>query len=942
MKRRALLLLISVSLFGKELTVESFFFNCEKIDFCTSLKDHFIEMENKSYPREYIVRMLEEAKSSFHDHEMSYDIKIQQSRASVYLKIVPASSVSRFSITTKSNIDLSRFPIPKKGDRFSDKDLVVLIDDIKIFLETKGYKDPEVKVKKVKQGHLLFIDIDINEGYLQRLKKVEVIGDDQAKKTIYSRLEKFKNRVWDRSSIDIEIANITNHYRREGYYLFKCEITDVKKDKNNSVVPVIKVIWGPQFGLDIKGNKVVSRSDIVNNIRGLYIARRGEVSELQFKESIQEMYLRRGLYYSKIKVAKMTSPVINRSKDVKEKILPKRIRYFITINEGRHLEMREIRFIGAQKYIQNELKQHFIKQGSILIKRGHVDEFYIKNFVEEIKKYYFRKGFIFAKINGFEVRKDVVSKTSTVLYRIAEGKQVFWSKLNLIGIPDKVRNLALKNVKNREGGEVNLADLKSDIQTIENNIKDHGYFFAQILNKESKEIIQYSKDYSSAALMLRASLGEVIRFNNVIVIGADSTDNNIIEREVFLKKSEKITPSKIQVIRTKIAKTGLFSSVSVRPFLESNSREMANLLISVKEKKFGFMEFAPGFRSDIGFKFSTKIGYNNLFGKNHAMILNARVNQRLDESSFDTRRRKEKQNRLEFKTSLRYNWPYFISLPVDSSTLFSFSRRRLRSFDVDIIHGSFTLRKDWVDWLSTTIRYQIELDKQFDETNPEDIDNFSVGSVIPGITFDFRDRPINPSSGTLFNLSAELARPYLGSREGNKYISYDKIVSRNVLYVPLSRNKVLAFSLAAGVQSNRGRERPIPNIKTFRLNGVDRVRGFTSNEINRLNIAELGHPSIDHVDVYNKIYFTNLKLEFRYSMLDFFVMTPFLDAGRVMLNHYQPFDLRMGAGLGAKFVTPVGVLNFDYGVKLKRNRFLDEGEVHRDSFGRFHLTLGFF
>lgn len=65
----------------------------------------------------------------------------------------------------------------------------------------------------------------------------------------------------------------------------------------------------------------------------------------------------------------------------------------------------------------------------------------------------------------------------------------------------------------------------------------------------------------------------------------------------------------------------------------------------------------------------------------------------------------------------------------------------------------------------------------------------------------------------------------------------------------------------------------------------------------------------------------------------------FFDAGRVFIDKFQPLDLRTSVGAGFKFLTPVGSLDFDYGVKLNKRTYPDQ---KRDSTGRFHLSIGFF
>ena len=932
MKVYYLLLFISFISEAAIVQVQNFFLNCKEIGPCPNLEARFENMQVNYSSQEKLMEILEEVKKSLSEYEISYRVALSGGIAKVYVTFTPLTRIGEFSIEVKNNINLSKFSMPRKGDRFSEKDIEALRDDLKELLKIKGYKRPKIKVEKTLKDYRFFIHISVDAGSLKKIKRVEVIAEKDSLELIIPRFENFKNELWDKSSFDIKLEDIVTSYQNEGYYLFTLKVIKIKEELANLVIPVVSVNFGPRLGFDIKGNKTLSRLEIVNKLKEMFNSHGKEVSKLQIRRWIQELYFEKSVYHSKVLI---TDRIIFLGR--------RELRnYFINIQEGHRYSIERISFDGVKEFTEGELRDYFKSQGNRLIRRGYLDENYTKDFVEDLKKYYLKKGFIFVKIIGPKIRKDMENKLAKIFYHIVEGRQVYWKRFDLVGVPDDVKNLVIKGIKNGEEAPVNLVDLRSDIQKIENNLREQGYFFVKILNKNSTNVIQYSKDYSSATLNLRIYLGKIVRFNDVVIVGLKHTHRKVIEREVFLNKSEKITPSKIQKLRARILKLGLFRSISLSPFFDDNSKEEANILISVVERKFGFLEFAPGFRSDVGLKFSTAVGYNNLFGQNHSIIFKSQVNQRLDFSSFDERRRQNKKKNLEYKVSLSYDWPYFIFLPIEMSTIFSFFKKKFRSFDADITRGSFTLSRVWADWFSTTIRYRIENNKQFDTTDSDDAGNFSVGSLMPGLTLDFRNHSIHPSSGAIFNLSAELTRPYLGSQDGNKDISYNKIISRNAFYFPLERNMVLAFSFMMGVQKNLSREIPIPSIKVFRLSGIDRVRGFSSNEINRLDLEGRDFPNIDNIDVLDKIYFVNFKLEPRYNFSDTFVLAPFVDAGRIMLDTYRPLDLRGSVGLSLKFVTPVGILNFDYGIKMKRNRFRDGTREVKDDFGRFHLTLGFF
>ena len=78
----------------------------------------------------------------------------------------------------------------------------------------------------------------------------------------------------------------------------------------------------------------------------------------------------------------------------------------------------------------------------------------------------------------------------------------------------------------------------------------------------------------------------------------------------------------------------------------------------------------------------------------------------------------------------------------------------------------------------------------------------------------------------------------------------------------------------------------------------------------------------------------NTNVELRVPLLYGFIVAFFMDTGSVWLND-QPgydFDLRESAGVGLRYVTPVGPVAVDYGYKLDRK----DGE----SPSKWNFTIG--
>jgi outer membrane protein insertion porin family len=400
----------------------------------------------------------------------------------------------------------------------------------------------------------------------------------------------------------------------------------------------------------------------------------------------------------------------------------------------------------------------------------------------------------------------------------------------------------------------------------------------------------------------------------------------------------------------------LFVNVRVRPLYHKGETSLTDVAVEVVERDYGLIEVAPGYRTDIGLKLSGTVSYMNIFGENVSTSLTGQINQRLDFQAFDERRRKEGKSLLEYNLTSQTTVPDVEESSVDYGLGVSVQRRRFFSFDADISRLSNTLSRDFGPRYSVSLRHQYESINQFDATEARDNGSFRIGALTPSLTADFRNTRINPTSGAWFNISNEFANPFfLSQKNDDLTINFYKLVSRNRFYVPFP-NGTVAISLVGGLQENLSKdlrkdssgnpvldpetgepltEGYIPNIKVFRLTGLDIVRGFSDEEINRLPDGK----DIGDDPVQNKAYMANFKLEPRYFINDSLMAGVFFDAGRVYVDSVDLSQLRQSVGVTFKVVTPVGTLDFDYGIKLLRKK---DQDGNLEAPGRFHVSIGFF
>jgi outer membrane protein insertion porin family len=348
----------------------------------------------------------------------------------------------------------------------------------------------------------------------------------------------------------------------------------------------------------------------------------------------------------------------------------------------------------------------------------------------------------------------------------------------------------------------------------------------------------------------------------------------------------------------------------------------------------------------LGLKLTGTVSYQNVAGANRSISLRSQLNRRTSYTTIDPKRRDNIEHILEHNNSLNYIQGDIFDTLIDGAASVAYQTRRFYAFDANIFRINGTLSRDLSKRLTTSLRYQYEDIKQYSATEEINNGSFQIGAIIPSLTYDLRNSQTNPLRGAFFNLSCEFANPYfLSQKEPDLTVNYYKLVSRNRFYVPF-KNGTVAISAVAGIQENFATEKVtyngteqtegyLPTIKVFRLTGMDIIRGYSDREMNRLPTGK----DISDVRVDQKAYMANFKIEPRYFLNDSLMAGVFYDAGRIFVNSMDLGDLRDSVGVTFKVVTPVGTLDFDYGIKLLRKK--TPGGSLEDP-GRFHVSIGFF
>lgn len=803
-------------------------------------------------------------------------------------------------------------------------------------LSSKGYPGAQVNIQYHAKNGEAELEIKVSPGVPQLLRGLHINTDSK----VVRRLAELKMREILRQPFDMQIARakadeLEADLFNFGYYLATVSL----KPKVVSGNIELDITVGPVelFVFDLRQQHEDVKPEYGQLVKELFRRYRRPLDASALKAGIEETLRKRAYLSPQITV--LEKHYRNSDGD--------QVNAFkIEMDPGARTRVRSVSFNGAQFWDQKKLMSMWNDQAQELAKAGFYDEDSNTAFAEWLRDQYIGEGFVRAHVAPPQV-VFVDPLNAKLEYQVVEGARVQVESIIFEGVTDDETASLAEEMKTKEGEPFNPHQFVDDVRLVANRLQEQGWYDAEVKNRDADDIVVYGQDKTSVRLHLKIYKGKRMLFNRLVIAGNRKTLSRVIRRKSSFEKGTPLTPGKVKEFENLLSSLGLFSSVRVRPIRHKGTTALTDLAVEVVERDYGSIELAPGFRTDIGLKLSGTISYLNILGANRSISLTGQVNRRVNTQTLDTRRPQSRIPMIEYNLGSNYNQPDLFDTYVNYGAGLNFQRRRFFSFDADVLRLSNTLTRDFGQRYSFSLRHQYERINQFASTEidgePDNNGQFTIGALTPSFTADFRNTRINPTAGAWFNVSNEYANPYfLSQKNPDLTIDFYKFVSRNRFYIPIPRGTV-AISLVGGIQENLDRKRRadgttegyIPNIKLFRITGTDIVRGFTDQEINRLpNGRDIGDDRVQ-----NRAYMAVLKVEPRYFINDGLMTGVFFDAGRVYVDQFHMGELRQSVGVTFKVVTPVGTLDFDYGVKLLRKR---EPDGNLESPGRFHVSIGFF
>jgi outer membrane protein insertion porin family len=612
------------------------------------------------------------------------------------------------------------------------------------------------------------------------------------------------------------------------------------------------------------------------------------------KERIQSFYKEKSFYYTTVQDS-LAPDSLNRA-DL----------YFL-IEEGIEPRIGRIVIEGNNAFTDGEIKKMMQNKPKAFLRAGKLDEIKLKEDTEKIKSAYKEKGYLDVEVS--EPTIEVEKKKFIITIHIKENRKYYIGDIAFEGntvftVEDLERLLKV------EKGEVyNLTAVQETYQAIGTAYADEGYIYCRIVPAENVRdtIIDISyKIYESTPANI----------NRVIITGNNSTQENVIRRELVTIPGERYRQSDVIRSAREVFNLGFFEDIVPMPGNADDSGNI-DLIYQVKEKE-GVATVGAGISYSAQDRLTGyfELSHPNLFGRAQRLYTKFEIGGRLTNFQvgftepwlFDTRT----SAGIDLYYTNRF-WDYYTKRDLGFATRFSFP------FYLDYTRFGYTLRAERTQIFDISSSYSAPSTgySLYDDTLP----HWTVANSF-SLTRDSRDFIFNPSSGTYLNVHAEIAKKFLFAN-----IDYNQFTFEARAYFPIFWKFILMGRLRTGVVTSVDE---VPYYKRFYAGGIGEngVRGYSDRSLSPVDGGRVVGG--------NALFINNIELKMKLSQSLAFIA--FYDAGNAFPTYKDVnlHDLYRGVGVGIRLEIPMmGVLGFDLGYGLDREVRGFEPHFQINPFGMF-------
>lgn len=603
------------------------------------------------------------------------------------------------------------------------------------------------------------------------------------------------------------------------------------------------------------------------------------------------------------------------------------------VTEGEKVRITAYRFEGVKAFPVKKVAKQLKSKKKGFFGGGEPDEANFSEDRDKIEAYYRDRGYRDARVVEETLLDGAKPRDLTLRVVVDEGPlyhigEVAWTG-NQVVPSDVLAGLW----KPKPGERYDASRIEKALQAASAEYWERGYLYIQL--DPAEQVRDTLVDVAFRVVEGRPSAVRYVRIS-----GNKGTREKVIRREIDIHEGDRFKRSALVRTQGDLSRLGLFEDVQV-DFAPAESTDV-DILLKVKEKQVGTASAGAGYTNETGVTGFLELGHNNVLGNGQSLALHLERGSKREDYS------------------LSFTEPWFRDTP----TLLGFSvYNTMRDYDLynqKRVGGSGRIGRPlpWPDYSRGSVSYSLE-DVTISDlgTASSSADSVVLSTLLVGqairtssvTTYFLRnsaDNAFYPTKGTRLSLETEVAGgPFGGTVHFHKHRLDARVwMPSGIKNVTTMLNARIGF-VAEYLDQNGS----IPAYERFRLGGgttIDPLRGYddytvvpekynrfvTSYVISGIDTTYSGTTitSIDtsYTTTRTRVrypggrFMTTFTLEEQFPIMHPLHGVVFFDAGNTWdrLREVQPFDLKLGAGIGFRLEIPLlGNIGFDYGYGFNRD-----------------------
>ena len=441
-----------------------------------------------------------------------------------------------------------------------------------------------------------------------------------------------------------------------------------------------------------------------------------------------------------------------------------------------------------------------------------------------------------------------------------------------------------------QAGEVARArDILAAEASLRASLRAEGHAFARV---ETRPLLV---DHAARAVDVDfvATPGPSLTLGGVTLGGLADVDAGFVRRRLALSPGTPFDPRRIDAARETLTRTGLFASVRAQEAASPDAEGRLPVHVDVVERPPRSLSVGGAYSTDEGAMLSLRWLHRNLAGGGEQLRLSAELSRLLVEAVDDP------TGRVDVQLRLPDMFADDVALRLDAGML----RERLEAYDREAVFAGAAAEARLGPGLAGSFGLFLE---RAHVVRADEDRSYTLLAAPLGLDLDSTDDRLEPTTGWRAGLQLAPTRnlvdagtSFLALRGGvRSYVDLGAEPGRSVLALRAAAGSILAASRA-----------DVPADRRFYAGGGGSVRGYAFQSIGPRDSR--GEPS-------GGLSLVEAAAEIRQRIGTDWGVVAFVDAGGAAASRRPASsEIRIGAGGGVRYYTPIGAIRADIGLPLR-------------------------